>query len=61
MATQTGLPDQEQIAQAAELILYDADGGKVKFGDLIKERKTIVVFIRSASLCCTSVLSVLTH
>ena len=51
MAAYTNLPDKEQIAKAVELTVFDANGGKVKFGDLVKERKTIVVFIRLVALC----------
>lgn len=48
MATQTAeLPTAEDVSRAAEMVVYDSSGAKVSFGDLIKEQKTIVVFIRS--------------
>ncbi|KAJ3557469.1 hypothetical protein NM688_g1460 [Phlebia brevispora] len=42
----TALPDTEHVSRAAEMTVYDVTGNKVLFGDLIKEHKTIVVFIR---------------
>ncbi|PSS02369.1 hypothetical protein PHLCEN_2v4062 [Hermanssonia centrifuga] len=45
---ETSLPDADAIAQASNLAVYDLDGKEVKFGDLFKEQKTIVIFIRSA-------------
>lgn len=39
------IPDAQSIIEAAELEVFGAEGEKVKFGDLIKDRKTIVVFI----------------
>ncbi|KJA19195.1 hypothetical protein HYPSUDRAFT_144043 [Hypholoma sublateritium FD-334 SS-4] len=40
------IPDAQSISEAAELEVFGAEGEKVKFGDLIEDRKTIVVFIR---------------
>jgi len=40
------IPSDEIIAQAAELEVFDVQGGKVRFGSLYQEQKTIVVFIR---------------
>lgn len=41
-----GIPDEQSISAAAEFKLLDASGKEVRFGDLFKEKKTIVVFIR---------------
>jgi hypothetical protein len=39
------IPDAETLSKGAELEVYDVKGEKVKFGELIKDRKTVVVFI----------------
>ncbi|GJE89554.1 AhpC/TSA antioxidant enzyme family protein [Phanerochaete sordida] len=41
-----GIPDESTVAKAAELSVFDSTGSQVKFGDLFKDKKTIVVFIR---------------
>ncbi|KAF8194092.1 AhpC/TSA antioxidant enzyme-domain-containing protein [Pholiota molesta] len=46
MAPTPAIPDAETLSKAAELEVYDVKGEKVKFGELIKDRKTVVVFIR---------------
>lgn len=40
------LPDEEHVSQAAEMPVYDSEGVKMLFGELFKEQKTVVVFIR---------------
>ena len=47
-AEHTALPSPELIAQAAELAVLDDAGKEVSFGSIIKDHKTIVVFIREA-------------
>ncbi|KAF9477037.1 hypothetical protein BDN70DRAFT_881682 [Pholiota conissans] len=42
----TAIPSPEILKNAAESELLDAKGDKVKFGELIKDKKTVVVFIR---------------
>ena len=49
------LPDDESMKQAREMIVYDATGQKVTFGDVLNGNgKTIVVFIRSYRYSITS-------
>ncbi|KAF7793573.1 hypothetical protein EIP86_004687 [Pleurotus ostreatoroseus] len=43
MASQSTIPTAEDMAQAAEMFVYNASGEKVLFGDLIKDQKTIVL------------------
>ncbi|CAL1693844.1 unnamed protein product [Somion occarium] len=42
----SALPRQDLLEKASDVIIYDSTGKAVKFGDLFKERETIVVFIR---------------
>lgn len=44
-----GIPDENAVAKAAELYVFDSEGRQVKFGDLFKDKKTILVFIREYS------------
>ena len=43
-----GVPDENAVSKAANLAVFDAAGNEVKFGDLFKNKKTIVVFIRTS-------------
>lgn len=45
------IPDAEALSKAAELDVFDVNGEKVKFGELIKDRKTVVVFISEYTPC----------
>ncbi|RDX56404.1 hypothetical protein OH76DRAFT_1451535 [Lentinus brumalis] len=45
-AEHTALPSPELIAKAAALNVFDDSGKEVSFGSIIKDQKTIVVFIR---------------
>ncbi|KAI0723889.1 AhpC/TSA antioxidant enzyme-domain-containing protein [Cerioporus squamosus] len=45
-AEHTALPPPELIAEAASLNVFDDAGKEVSFGSIIKDQKTIVVFIR---------------
>ncbi len=47
-AEHTALPSPELIAKAAALNVFDDSGKEVSFGSIIKDQKTIVVFIREA-------------
>ena len=40
------IPDEKSVSAGANLPVYDASGSKIKFGELFREHKTIVVFIR---------------
>lgn len=40
------LPDEQTVAAAAEILVFDEQGGKLPFGNLFASGKTIVVFIR---------------
>lgn len=46
MASSTALPSPDVLAAAAALNVYDDTGKEVSFRSLIKDQKTIVVFIR---------------
>ncbi|PIL24304.1 hypothetical protein GSI_14057 [Ganoderma sinense ZZ0214-1] len=46
MASSASLPSPDVLAAAAALNVYDDTGNEVSFGSLIKDQKTIVVFIR---------------
>ncbi|KAH9852686.1 AhpC/TSA antioxidant enzyme-domain-containing protein [Lenzites betulinus] len=46
MASPTAAPSQDELATAAALTVFDSTGKEVTFGSLIKDQKTIVVFIR---------------
>ncbi|KAI1794684.1 AhpC/TSA antioxidant enzyme-domain-containing protein [Ganoderma leucocontextum] len=46
MASSTSFPSPEVLTTAAALNVYDDTGNEVSFGSLIKDQKTIVVFIR---------------
>lgn len=48
------LPTKEQLEQAARLYVISKKGDKIRFGDLWKDQKTIVLFIRHF-LCVISV------
>ncbi|EJF66162.1 hypothetical protein DICSQDRAFT_48829 [Dichomitus squalens LYAD-421 SS1] len=45
-STPTALLSPDVISNAASLNVHDSDGKEVSFGSLIKDQKTIVVFIR---------------
>jgi hypothetical protein len=40
------IPDEQTIAATSEQELVDETGKKVKFGSLIEDQKTVVVFVR---------------
>ncbi|KIP04326.1 hypothetical protein PHLGIDRAFT_200269 [Phlebiopsis gigantea 11061_1 CR5-6] len=39
-------PDEKALSAAADFSILDSSGNRVNFGDIYKEKKTIVVFIR---------------
>lgn len=39
-------PDEKALSAAANFSILDSSGNRVNFGDIYKEKKTIVVFIR---------------
>lgn len=43
---EAGLPSEEKITQAADMPVYDSQGNKVQFGDIFKDQRSVVVFIR---------------
>lgn len=43
------IPNDEAIAAAANLQIFNMDGGKVQFGSLFEGEKAIVVFISTSS------------
>lgn len=45
---------QKSVSTAAQLSIYDATGKKCEFGDIFKEHKSIIVFIRKYSSSCSS-------
>ncbi|GLB43806.1 putative ahpC/TSA antioxidant enzyme [Lyophyllum shimeji] len=45
-STDTSIPNQETIAKASKLEIFDGEGNKVAFGSLFESQKTIVVFVR---------------
>lgn len=47
MSAGTSIPDADTLAKASELNVQDVKGETVSFGSIFKDRKTIVVFIRS--------------
>jgi cytochrome oxidase Cu insertion factor (SCO1/SenC/PrrC family) len=49
-----GPPDKKAVSTAGDLLLTDEIGQKVRFADLIRENKTIVVFIRNHHSCSVS-------
>ncbi|THU82749.1 hypothetical protein K435DRAFT_784502 [Dendrothele bispora CBS 962.96] len=46
MSAAEDLPDQKLVQKISDIELVDVDGNKVKFGTVIADKKTIVVFIR---------------
>ncbi|THV01135.1 hypothetical protein K435DRAFT_718349 [Dendrothele bispora CBS 962.96] len=40
------LPDQKLVQKVSDIELVDVDGNKLKFGTVIADKKTIVVFVR---------------
>ncbi|KAI0333596.1 hypothetical protein GY45DRAFT_1244515 [Cubamyces sp. BRFM 1775] len=46
MSAHTALPSSDALAKAAALNVFDDSGKEVKFGSLIDNQKTILVFIR---------------
>jgi hypothetical protein len=50
----TALPDANTLAQASELTVFDAKGGKISFGSIFEDQQTIVVFIRASTICMFS-------
>ena len=40
------VPDEQTVAAAAEILVFDKQGVKVPFGDVFASTKTVVVFIR---------------
>lgn len=49
MTSMDDRPDEKALGTAANFTILDASGNKVNFGDIYKEKKTIVVFIRKYS------------
>jgi hypothetical protein len=44
------IPDEKVVTEAAELDIFNSKGDKVKFGSLFEYQKTVVVFIREYRL-----------
>ena len=42
----SSLIEEDTLSKASEILVYDADGKAVKFGELYSAKETIVVFIR---------------
>lgn len=42
----SALPTPDTLAKAAALTVFDAEGERVSFASIIRDQKTIVVFIR---------------
>lgn len=47
--TSSNLPDSANLVRASGMSVYDAAGKEVPFGSLYKDKKTIIVFIRTYS------------
>ncbi|CAE6393917.1 unnamed protein product [Rhizoctonia solani] len=41
-----GLPDEDQLRRASEMYVYDENSRPVRFGDIFKDQKTAICFIR---------------
>jgi len=39
-------PSVDQLAEAYKVEVFDKDGSKHTFGDLVKDKKVVVIFIR---------------
>ena len=46
MTEELALPNEGHILQVAQATIQDSNGVDVPFGDLFKNQKTIIVFIR---------------
>ena len=44
--TRPAVPTTQDLAEASKLTVCNSQGNSVKFGSLIRDQKTIVVFIR---------------
>ena len=44
------IPDEKVVVEAAEFDIFNSKGDKVKFGSLFESQKTVVVFIREYRL-----------
>lgn len=47
----SALPTPDTLAKAAALTVFDAEGKRVSFASIIRDQKTIVVFIRRLYPC----------
>ncbi len=53
--------DKKTLETAADIHVFDSQGGQVRFGDLFADQKTVIVFIRTPTApICTHTHSYLT-